>query len=85
MVGADAFADPAESTDGPSSAWAVPAPANATPTPNVRALAPSHAYGWRRRRADGRPAFTEPVIETCCVPCESINVPFESPLAPAKE
>jgi hypothetical protein len=37
------FADLAESADGLSSAWAVPAPANATPTPNVRALAPSQA------------------------------------------
>jgi hypothetical protein len=81
---AEPFADLAESTEGLSSAWAVPAPANATPTPNVRALAPSHAYGWRRRRAERRPAFTEPVTETCCVPCDSINVPFESPLAPEK-
>ncbi|MBJ7401295.1 hypothetical protein, partial [Mycolicibacterium sp.] len=60
------FADLAESADGLSSAWAVPAPANATPTPtpNARALAPSQAYGWRRRRADRLPVFVVVDAET---------------------
>ena len=41
----EAFTELAEPADAASSAWATPAPANATPTPNVNALAPNQAYG----------------------------------------
>jgi len=63
-TGAEAFDDLAESAVGLSSAWAVPAPANATPTPNARALAPSQAYGCRRRRAERLPVFVVVDAET---------------------